>query len=96
VERKEQTAKKFEFIIGKEDNILILPRAIREEAGIEEGEEVEVEVRKGEIIIRKKKIDLEKLKEAMKRHEELLKQIPGIKYPKPGDVYYLEEEFEDE
>jgi len=96
VEQKEQPGKILELTIGREDDIIILPKAILDEAGIEEGEEVEVEVRKGEIIIRKKRIDLEKLKEAMKRHEELLKQIPGIKYPKPGDVYYLEEEFEDD
>jgi len=96
VEQKEQTAKIFMFRIGKEKDFIILPKAIREEAGIEEGEEVEVEVRKGEIIIRKKRKDLEKLKEAMKRHEELLKQIPNREEPKPGDVYYLEEEFEDD
>jgi len=95
MEQKEQPGKIFELAIG-EDDIIILPKAIREEAGIEEGEEVEVEVKKGEIIIRKKRKDLEKLKEAMKRHEELLKQIPNRKEPKPGDVYYLEEEFEDD
>ena len=94
MEQKEQTAKRFTFRIGKEKDFIILPKAIREEAGIEE--EVEVEVRKGEIIIRKKKKDLEKLKEAMERHAELIRQIPGVKYPKPGDVYYLEEEFEDD
>ena len=96
MEQKEPTVKTFEFKIGKEKDIIILPKAIREEAGIEEGEEVEVEVRKGEIIIRKKRKDLEKLKESLERHAELIRQIPGIKYPKPGDVYYLEEEFEDE
>ncbi|RLF19274.1 MAG: AbrB/MazE/SpoVT family DNA-binding domain-containing protein [Thermoprotei archaeon] len=76
---------------------IILPKAIREAIGIDEGDEVIVEIKDG-IILKpaKRKVDIEKLKESLKRHVETLKRIPGRTEPKPGELAqaYLEEEFE--
>ncbi len=76
---------------------IILPKAIREAVGIDEGDEVIVEVRDG-IILRpaKRRIDVEKLKESLRKHVEILKKIPGRVEPKPGELaqMHLEEEFD--
>ena len=76
---------------------IILPKAIREAIGIDEGDEVIVEIKDG-IILKpaKRKVDIEKLKESLKRHVEILKRIPGRTELKPGELAqaYLEEEFE--
>jgi AbrB family looped-hinge helix DNA binding protein len=78
---------------------VILPKAIREAVGIEEGDEVLVEVGDG-IILRpmKGRADADKLRDALRRHLENLGKIEGRKEPKPGELAgsYLEEEFEDE
>jgi len=75
---------------------VILPKAIREAVGIEEGDEVLVEVGDG-IILRpvRSRIDSDKLRDAFKRHLENLKKIEGRREPKPGELArsYLEEEF---
>ena len=54
---------------------IILPKAIREAVGIDEGDEVIVEVRDG-IILKpaKKKVDVEKLRESLRKHVETLKR----------------------
>jgi len=76
---------------------IILPKAIREAVGIDEGDEVIVEVRDG-IILRpaKRRVDVEKLKESLREHVETLKEIPGRVEPRPGELAqaYLEEEFD--
>ena len=76
---------------------IILPKAIREAVGIDEGDEVIVEVRDG-IILRpaKRRVDVEKLRNSLRRHVEVLKNIPSRMEPKPGELaqVYLEEEFE--
>ncbi len=76
---------------------IILPKAIREAVGIDEGDEVIVEIKDG-IILKpaKRKIDAGKLKESLRKHVEFLKKIPGRVEPKPGELAqaYLEEEFE--
>lgn len=78
---------------------VILPKAIREAVGIEEGDEVLVEVGDG-IILRpvKSRVDADKLRDALRRHLKNLKEIEGRKEPKPGELArsYLEEEFENE
>lgn len=78
---------------------VILPKAIREAVGIEEGDEVLVEVGDG-IILRpvKSRVDADKLREAFRRHIENLKKIEGRREPKPGELArsYLEVEFENE
>jgi AbrB family looped-hinge helix DNA binding protein len=75
---------------------VILPKAIREAVGIEEGDEVLVEVGDG-IILRpvRSRVDADKLRDAFKRHLENLKKIEGRREPKPGELArsYLEEEF---
>jgi len=76
---------------------IILPKAIREAVGIDEGDEVIVEIKDG-IILKpaKRKIDTAKLKESLRKHVEILKKIPSRVEPKPGELSqaYLEEEFE--
>jgi AbrB family looped-hinge helix DNA binding protein len=75
---------------------VILPKEIREAVGIEEGDEVLVEVGDG-IILRpvRSRVDADKLRDAFKRHLENLKKIEGRREPKPGELArsYLEEEF---
>lgn len=84
--------------VGKKGYV-ILPKAVREAAGIEEGDEVIVEVDDG-IILKpvKRKANPEKLREDFKRHVESLTRIKGRREPKPGELAksYLEEEFENE
>ena len=76
---------------------IILPKAIREAVGIDEGDEVIVEIRDG-IILRpaKRSVDVEKLRKSLERHVEILKEISRRREPKPGELSktYLEEEFE--
>ncbi len=84
--------------VGKR-GCVILPKAVREALGIEEGDELLVEV--GDSIILKplkRKIDADKLREAMRMHLEDLKRVQGRREPEPGELAgaYLEKEFEDE
>ncbi|RLI24617.1 AbrB/MazE/SpoVT family DNA-binding domain-containing protein [Candidatus Bathyarchaeota archaeon] len=75
---------------------IILPKAIREAVGIDEGDEVIVEIRNG-IVLKpaRRKVDVEKLKRSLRKQVEILKEIPGRKEPRPGELaqVYLEEEF---
>jgi AbrB family looped-hinge helix DNA binding protein len=82
--------------VGKKGYI-ILPKTIRDIMGINEGDEVIVEVKDAIILKPTKKIDKDKLKNALKRHVNKIKKIPTIIEPKPGELskVYLEEEFED-
>ena len=77
---------------------IILPKAIREAVGIDEGDEVIIEVRDG-IVLKpvKRSVNVEELREALRRHVEVLKKIPGRVEPKPGELsrVSLEEEFEE-
>ncbi|AFZ69865.1 looped-hinge helix DNA binding domain, AbrB family [Caldisphaera lagunensis DSM 15908] len=83
--------------IGRKGYI-ILPKAVREAVGIDEGDEVIVEINDG-IVIKpaKKPVDKNTLKEAMRRHIEKLAEVPDHKEPRPGDMegISLEEEFEE-
>ena len=76
---------------------IILPKAIRDAVGIDEGDEVIVEVRDG-IILKpaKRSVDVEKLRESLRGHVEKLRRIPGRREPRPGELAeaYLEEEFD--
>ncbi len=82
--------------VGKKGYI-ILPKTIRDIIGINEGDEVIVEVKDAIILKPTKKIDKDKLKNALKRHVNKIKRTPTIVEPKPGELseVYLEEEFED-
>ena len=75
---------------------IILPKAIREAIGIDEGDEVIVEIRDG-IVLKpaKKRVNTEELRKSLRKHVEKLMSIPTRKEPKPGELArtYLEEEF---
>ena len=76
---------------------IILPKAVREAVGIEEGDEVIVEIGDGIILKPVRKFDRRRLEEALKRHLDRLSGIEGLREPKPGELAstYLEEEFEE-
>ena len=75
---------------------IILPKAIREAVGINEGDEVIVEIGDGIILKPVKKFNEAKLREALERHRKILEQLSSLE-PKPGELaeVSLEEEFED-
>jgi len=81
--------------VGKKGYI-ILPKAIREAVGIEEGDEVIVEIRDGILLKPVRRYDEEKLRKALRDHLEKIRKIPDLIEPKPGELahVYLEEEFE--
>jgi len=76
---------------------IILPKAIREAVGIDEGDEVIVEIRDG-IVLKpaKRSVDVDKLRESLRKHAEALRGIRDRREPRPGELVqaYLEEEFE--
>ena len=76
---------------------IILPKAIREAVGIDEGDEVIVEVRDG-VVIRpaKRAVDEGSLREVLRRHAEKIRGLAGRREPRPGELatVSLEEEFE--
>ncbi len=82
--------------VGKKGYI-ILPKAVREAVGIDEGDEVIVEVRDG-IVIRpaKKRVDIEEVKRLLRAHAAKLKELKERREPAPGEAAAasLEEEFE--
>jgi len=75
---------------------IILPKAIREAVGIDEGDEVIVEIRDGIVLKPVRKVNTEELRRALRKHLETLKNIPNRKEPKPGELakISLEEEFQ--
>ncbi len=77
---------------------IILPKALREAVGIEEGDEVEVEVRDA-IIIKpaRKRVNVEELRRRLAAHAEKLRRLKGRREPAPGEAAEasLEEEFLD-
>ena len=76
---------------------IILPKAIREAVGIDEGDEVIVEVGDG-IILKpvKRRVNEEEVRKSLRMHLERLREIQSRREPKPGELAraYLEEEFE--
>jgi len=86
----------FRLRVGRK-GIIKLPKAVREAVGIDEGDEVIVEVGDGILIKPVRRIvDVEKLRESLRKHVEVLKNIGSLKEPKPGELagIYLEEEFD--
>jgi len=83
--------------IGKKGYIII-PKAIREAVGIDEGDEVIIEIRDG-IVIKplRKRIDVKELEQKFRSHVEKIRKIKNRREPKPGELssISLEEEFED-
>ena len=76
---------------------IILPKAVREAVGIDEGDEVVVEIRDG-ILLKpaRKKVDVEKVRGLLRAHAERLRELRGRREPAPGEAAAssLEEEFE--
>lgn len=75
---------------------LILPKRVREAAGIEEGDEVIIEVRDGILIRPAKRVDTEELRKRLRRHSTKLKEL-GVKGPTLGELasVSLEDEFDE-
>ncbi|MGC8962144.1 MAG: AbrB/MazE/SpoVT family DNA-binding domain-containing protein, partial [Candidatus Bathyarchaeia archaeon] len=65
--------------------------------GLDEGDEVSVEVKDGIVLKPVRRFDRKQVEDALKRHLEKLKATPSILQPRPGELSktYLEEEFED-
>jgi len=80
--------------VGKKGYI-ILPKAIREAVGIDEGDELIVEIRDGIILRPVRRVDRKGLRAALRSHLERIKDVPSSE-PKPGELaeVRLEEEFE--
>lgn len=81
--------------IGKKGYI-ILPKAVREVVGVNEGDEVTVEVGDGIVLKPIQKFNKEALRIALRKHLDRIKDMPELIEPKPGELAeaYLEEEFE--
>ncbi len=75
---------------------IILPKAVREAVGIEEGDEVIVEIRDGILLKPVRRNNVDELRERLRRHREALVKLKGRKEPRPGELagVCLEEEFE--
>ncbi len=75
---------------------MILPKAVREAVGIEEGDEVIVEVGDGITLRPVRRFDRGRLEEALRRHLDMLGAVEGLREPEPGELASarLEEEFE--
>ncbi len=76
---------------------IILPKAVREAVGIEEGDEVIVEIRDGILLKPARSRDVSRLRAALRAHAERLRGLKGRREPRPGELAEtsLEEEFED-
>jgi len=77
---------------------IILPKAIRETVGVDEGDEVVVEVRGDSIVLRpiRRSVDVGELRGFLRRHVELLRGVRGRVELRLGELasVSLEEEFE--
>ncbi len=75
---------------------IILPKAIRDAVGIDEGDEVVVEIRDG-IVLKpvRKKLDVDRVRSELRRHVEKVRKLKDRLEPKPGELasISLEEEF---
>ncbi len=80
--------------IGKKGYV-ILPKAVCEAVGIEEGDEVIVEIKDGIVLKPVRKMNVRKIREAMKEHIRKLEEIKDSTEPLLGDLatVSLEEEF---
>ena len=81
--------------VGKK-GVVILPKAIRESVGIDEGDNVLVELGDGITLKPERKIDLGRLRAAFRDHDDRLARI-NTGEPEPGELanVRLEEEFEE-
>ena len=63
---------------------IILPKALREMVGLDEGDEVLVEVGDGITLKPVRRLNKEKLKAALKDHLNRIKNVPDLIEPQPG------------
>ena len=82
----------------RKKGVIILPKAVREVVGLEEGDEVLVEIRDGILLKPAKKVDVDEVRELLRQHVKALTGIKGLSEPAPGELskVCLEEEFGDE
>ncbi|MBS7648338.1 AbrB/MazE/SpoVT family DNA-binding domain-containing protein [Candidatus Bathyarchaeota archaeon] len=76
---------------------MILPKAFRDALGINEGDELSMEIKDGLVLKPvKRRADIDYLRAAFARHVNRLMNIEGRFEPKPGELasICLEEEFE--
>ncbi|MCD6324598.1 MAG: AbrB/MazE/SpoVT family DNA-binding domain-containing protein [Desulfurococcales archaeon] len=65
---------------------IILPKSVREAVGVEEGDELVVEIRDGILLKPVRKVDVEGVREALRKHLQVLRNLEGRKEPKLGDL----------
>jgi len=77
---------------------VILPKALREALGVEEGDVLLAQVGDGILLLKpaRRQVDEEQLRRAFREHVEKLRSLRGRVEPRPGELaeVYLEEEFE--
>ncbi len=80
--------------VGKKSYV-ILPKALREAVGIEEGDDLTVSLNDGIALTPSKKFDRAAFEKMSKKHKESVLSVKGAKYPEPGEAkkYSLEDEF---
>ena len=80
--------------VGKKGYI-ILPKALREAVGIEEGDDLTVSLNDGIVLTPSKKFDKAAFEKVAKSHKEAILSVRGAKHPEMGEVkkYSLEDEF---
>ena len=85
----------FKLRVGKKGYVII-PKAIREAVGIEEGDELIVSL--SDVILLKpaKKFDRQAFNESMEKHKRSLQSVKNVSAPSPGEAskYSLEDEFD--
>ncbi len=75
---------------------IIIPKTIREAAGIEEGDEVIATLNDGIVLKPVRRMESSSLKAAIKRQKKSIFSIKGALTPPPGEAskYSLEDEFD--
>ncbi len=74
---------------------IILPKAVRDMVGIEEGDYLIVEVKDGIILKPVRRVDIDSLRNSLRQHVEKLRSLKDLREPRPGELALvdLEEEF---
>ena len=80
--------------VGKKGYV-ILPKALREAVGIEEGDELTVSVSDGITLTPSKKFDKASFEKIARRHKESIRSLKDAKAPEIGEakLYSMEDEF---
>ncbi|AKA48770.1 AbrB family transcriptional regulator [uncultured archaeon] len=80
--------------VGKKGYV-ILPKALREAVGIEEGDDLTVSVNDGITLTPSKKFDKSAFEKIAEKHKDTILSLKDAKAPEPGEAkkYSLEDEF---